>query len=56
MLQVPKPTKARTTALQIMRSIRAGELADRAFVRMLADVPARERAWLHELIYGTLRL
>jgi 16S rRNA (cytosine967-C5)-methyltransferase len=56
MLQVTKPTKARITALQIMRSVRQGELADRAFVRMLADVPARERAWLHELIYGTLRL
>ena len=39
-----------------MRSIRAGELADRAFGRLVADVPARERAWLHELIYGTLRL
>ena len=49
-------TPARKTALQIMRAIRAGELADRAFVRLLADVPARERPWLHELVYGTLRL
>ena len=39
-----------------MRAIRAGELADRAFARMLADVPPGDRAWLHELIYGTLRL
>ena len=51
-----KPTKARQTALEIMRAIRQGELADRAFARMLADVPAHDRAWLHELIYGTLRL
>lgn len=53
---MPKVTQARQTALHIMRAIRAGELADRAFVRLVTDVPARERAWLHELIYGTLRL
>ena len=51
-----KPTQARITALEIMRALRRGELADRAFVRLLADVPARDRAWLHELLYGTLRL
>lgn len=39
-----------------MRAIRAGELADRAFVRLVEEVPARDRAWLHELVYGTLRL
>lgn len=39
-----------------MRAIRSGELADRAFVRLVDDVPARERAWLQELVYGTLRL
>lgn len=49
-------TAARKTALLIMRAIRSGELADRAFVRLVDAVPARERAWLHELIYGTLRL
>ena len=53
---MPKVTPARKTALDIMRAIRSGELADRAFVREAADVPARERAWLHELVYGTLRL
>lgn len=53
---MPRVTQARTIALQIMRAIRSGELADRAFVRLVTDVPARERAWLHELIYGTLRL
>ncbi|HET9439762.1 MAG TPA: 16S rRNA (cytosine(967)-C(5))-methyltransferase RsmB [Longimicrobiales bacterium] len=49
-------TPARVTALQIMRAIRSGELADRAFVRLVTEVSARERAWLHELVYGTLRL
>jgi 16S rRNA (cytosine967-C5)-methyltransferase len=51
-----KVTAARKTALQIMRAIRSGELADRAFVRLIDEVPARDRAWLHELLYGTLRL
>lgn len=39
-----------------MRAIRSGELADRAFARLVETVPARERPWLHELVYGTLRL
>lgn len=39
-----------------MRAIRSGELADRAFARRLETVDARERPWLHELVYGTLRL
>jgi 16S rRNA (cytosine967-C5)-methyltransferase len=49
-------TKARAAALDILRAIRAGELADRAFVRHVEAVEPRERAWLHELVYGTLRL
>lgn len=49
-------TAARTAALDIMRAIRSGELADRAFVRHVDDVEARDRPWLHELVYGTLRL
>lgn len=47
---------ARVAALDIMRAIRAGELADRAFAHEAASLPVRERAWLHELVYGTLRL
>lgn len=39
-----------------MRAIRSGELADRAFVRLVEEVEPRERAWLYELVYGTLRL
>lgn len=51
-----KATASRRKALEMMRAIRSGELADRAFVRLVNDVPARERAWLYELVYGTLRL
>ena len=51
-----KPTASRKTALQILRAIRSGELADRAFARSVEQLPARERPWLHELLYGTLRL
>ncbi len=47
---------ARGRALLILRAIRSGELADRAFTRLVADAPPRDRAWLHELVYGTLRL
>ena len=39
-----------------MRAIRSQELADRAFARHVDEVPPRDRAWLHELTYGTLRL
>jgi 16S rRNA (cytosine967-C5)-methyltransferase len=49
-------TAARKAALEIMRAIRSGELADRAFLRVVDKVAERDRAWLHELAYGTLRL
>lgn len=39
-----------------MRAIRSGELADRAFARQAETLPARDVAWVHELVYGTLRL
>lgn len=39
-----------------MRAIRSGELADRAFARQADQVPPRDVAFLHELVYGTLRL
>jgi 16S rRNA (cytosine967-C5)-methyltransferase len=51
-----KVTAARKAALDIMRAMRSGELADRAFVRLADTVPPRDRAWLQELVYGTLRL
>jgi len=39
-----------------MRAIRSGELADRAFARLAGPLDVRDRAWVHELVYGTLRL
>lgn len=51
-----KVTAARNAALKIMRAIRSGELADRAFARQAGTLPTRDVAWLHELVYGTLRL
>ena len=51
-----EPTRPRTAALDILRAIRGGELADRAFVRHAEALEPRDRAWLHELVYGTLRL
>ncbi|MBI4409395.1 MAG: 16S rRNA (cytosine(967)-C(5))-methyltransferase RsmB [Gemmatimonadetes bacterium] len=49
-------TPARWAALDVLRAVRAGELADRALVRARERVAPRERAWLHELVYGVLRL
>lgn len=40
----------------MLRGLRTGELLDAAFARLVGQVPARDRAWLHELVYGTVRL
>src|SRR5690625_3188205 len=39
-----------------MRALRDGELADNALERAYSRVPPRDRAWLQELAYGTIRL
>ena len=39
-----------------MRALRAGELLDHAFHRLAEQVPVRDRAWVQELVYGTVRL
>lgn len=49
-------TPARWAALDVLRSVRRGELADRALARAQERVSPRDRAWLQELVYGTLRL
>jgi 16S rRNA (cytosine967-C5)-methyltransferase len=49
-------TPARRAALEVMRAVRRGELADIAFADALERVPTRDRPWLQELCYGTLRL
>lgn len=49
-------TRARTVALGVLRAVRAGELVDRALERTARGLPRRERAWVQELTYGSLRL
>jgi len=49
-------TPARSAALDVMRALRDGELADNALERAYSRVPPRDRAWLQELAYGTIRL
>jgi 16S rRNA (cytosine967-C5)-methyltransferase len=49
-------TPARNAALSVLRAVRRGELADRALERAAKDFETQDRAWLQELLYGTLRL
>ncbi|MGH7503762.1 MAG: 16S rRNA (cytosine(967)-C(5))-methyltransferase RsmB [Longimicrobiales bacterium] len=49
-------TPARLAAFRTMRAIRGGVLADHALDRYARELPARERAWAQELVFGTLRL
>jgi 16S rRNA (cytosine967-C5)-methyltransferase len=53
---VAAPTAARVAALESLRGVRAGALADRSFDSATRGLDARERAWAQELVYGTLRL
>ncbi|HEX7118064.1 MAG TPA: 16S rRNA (cytosine(967)-C(5))-methyltransferase RsmB [Longimicrobiales bacterium] len=49
-------TPARWAALDTLRAVRGGELADRALARTLERVAVRDRPWVQELVYGTFRL
>jgi 16S rRNA (cytosine967-C5)-methyltransferase len=49
-------TPARVAALDTLRAIRDGALADRALFAALERVSPRDRPWTQELVYGTLRL
>jgi 16S rRNA (cytosine967-C5)-methyltransferase len=53
---VAQPTPSRVAALETLRAVRGGALADRALEQAAAALPVRERAWTQELVYGTLRL
>ncbi len=48
-------TAPRLVAAEICSDMRAGEMLDSAFERRAADLDARDRRWLRELIYGMLR-
>ena len=49
-------TPSRRIALEVVRSVRQGDLADRALSRAGADLDPRDFAWTQELVYGMLRL
>jgi 16S rRNA (cytosine967-C5)-methyltransferase len=49
-------TAGRRAALEVLRAVRDGDLADRALERVRHRVPERDRGWVQELVYGTFRL
>lgn len=55
-MSTPAVTPARRAALDALRRIRTGALADRALSDATRRLDARDRAWTHELLYGVLRL
>ena len=48
-------TDARVAAAEICADLRGGELLDPSFDRRTARLDARDRRWVRELVYGTLR-
>ena len=48
-------TGARVAAAGICADLRAGEMLDSSFERRAANLDARDRRWLRELVYGMLR-
>lgn len=48
-------TAPRMAAYEVMRDVSGGWLADRALDVATVRLPARDRAWVQELAYGTLR-
>lgn len=49
-------TPTRVAALEILRRVRGGDLADRALERLAGGLLPRDHAWTQELVYGTFRL
>jgi 16S rRNA (cytosine967-C5)-methyltransferase len=49
-------TPTRRAALEVLRRVRAGALADRALDQATEGFDFRDRAWTQELVYGTFRL
>lgn len=48
-------TAARGVAAEVFTDIRGGELLDSSFERRVVSLDARDRRWIRELLYGTLR-
>jgi 16S rRNA (cytosine967-C5)-methyltransferase len=55
-MTTPRVTAGRRAALETMRRVRDGELADRAFERAAQALEPGERGWTQELVYGTFRM
>jgi 16S rRNA (cytosine967-C5)-methyltransferase len=53
---VAAPTAGRIAALETLRAVRDGALVDRALDAAARRLDPRDRAWTHELVYGTFRL
>jgi 16S rRNA (cytosine967-C5)-methyltransferase len=49
-------TPPRVAALETLRLVRRGELADRALERAAGRLESRDHAWVQELVYGAFRL
>jgi 16S rRNA (cytosine967-C5)-methyltransferase len=49
-------TAPRRVALEVLRAVGRGDLADRALERAAGGLEGRDHAWVLELAYGTLRL
>lgn len=53
--QGPAVTESRTAAALVLADLRSGLLLDLAFERRTAALDARDRRWVQELVWGTLR-
>lgn len=55
-VRISAPTASRRAALEVLRRVRTGDLADPALDAAIRSLSERDRQWTHELVYGTLRL
>ncbi|GAB1342439.1 16S rRNA (cytosine(967)-C(5))-methyltransferase RsmB [Gemmatimonas sp.] len=51
----PEVTESRTAAALVLADLRSGLLLDLAFERRTTSLDARDRRWVQELVWGTLR-
>ncbi len=54
-MKISGVTDARIAIAQILSDMRQGDLLDAAFERRAKPLDARDRRWLHELLWGMLR-
>lgn len=51
----PEVTESRTAAAHVLADLRSGQLLDASFERRTTSLDARDRRWVQELVWGTLR-